>query len=224
MARPRRTRLMLHPPVSPHPLARRPATGTNRRRPAVAPGTRGLARTAHGRTAIRTAALGWPARSTQPWRPSLAPSSRCVAQSDPGGARHSQRRLARRPPTCISCWASHVRPGEAYRCAPRPAPCRPARPPHPAHVGHRGAPLVGTEAPTILSPRWTPRHPHGPVTPQDATLLLIACSSAWSSPAARPRNSAVQPAPRCRLVLAGTDYPREVAGGRRRRSRPPTGF
>src|SRR4029453_14664634 len=29
---------------------------------------------------------------------------------------------------------------------------------HPAHVGHRGAPLVGSEAPTILSPRW-PTYP-----------------------------------------------------------------
>ena len=43
---------------------------------------------------------------------------------------------------------------------------------HPAHVGHRGAPLVGTEALTILSPRWpTYWPPHEPVTPRNATLL-----------------------------------------------------
>src|SRR5512132_740310 len=30
---------------------------------------------------------------------------------------------------------------------------------HPAHLGHRGAPLVGTKAPTILSPRWPTYRP-----------------------------------------------------------------
>jgi hypothetical protein len=51
---------------------------------------------------------------------------------------------------------------------------------HPGHVRHGGAPLVTTEALTILNPRWpTYWPPHEPVTPPNATLLIRAGVTFW---------------------------------------------
>jgi hypothetical protein len=99
--------------------------------------------------------------------------------------RRGSRKLGNYDPTVAVGWPVRSsrpgcpRPAGGSRYVAPPAPgcarrSRPQRPPLPqlAHVGHRGAPLVGTEAPTILSPRWPAAgQPHRPVTPQDATLL-----------------------------------------------------
>jgi hypothetical protein len=66
---------------------------------------------------------------------------------------------------------------------------------HPAHVGHRGAPPVGSEAPTILSPRWPTYRPDSrasDTTKRDATRQYtprncVAEHSTCASMPSRPR-------------------------------------
>jgi hypothetical protein len=98
-------------------------------------------------------AWGWPARSSRPGCPRPAGGSHCAVRSARDralGSRAGDRRhlrlhqLLRQPAHRL---AQHVGVLVSQHL------CRPARPRSSCHVGHRGAPLVGTEAPTILSPR-----------------------------------------------------------------------